>query len=147
MQGQDQAQARRGRRKKLTMTSVHLPMQVITELDELIRQGIAPSRSELIRRAVMDFIARARGGAVIESLITDPCKPMVIDVNGGDEDGGVTLRCVGCGYVMARFNTKAIRQLISTLKTHGARCPRCGGHKLVLEFTKTMAKHTGVVQA
>ena len=145
MQGQDQAQA--GTRSRLIMTSVHLPAQIVTELDELIKQGLAQTRSELIRIAVKDFIARVRGGDLIEPIIINQCKSVVIDNDGGNETGGVVLRCASCGYVMARFNDKAIKQLISTLKTHGTRCPRCGSHKLVLEFAKTSKKHTGVVQA
>jgi antitoxin ParD1/3/4 len=45
-------------KEKMILISVHLPMQMIQELDELVRQGKFPSRSEAIRVAVRDLILR-----------------------------------------------------------------------------------------
>jgi Arc/MetJ-type ribon-helix-helix transcriptional regulator len=43
--------------EKMILISVHLPKQMLQELDELVRQGRFPSRSEAIRVAIRDLIA------------------------------------------------------------------------------------------
>jgi len=43
---------------KMILISVHLPKQMLQELDELVRQGKFPSRSEAIRVAVRDLILK-----------------------------------------------------------------------------------------
>jgi len=45
-------------KEKMVLISVHLPRQMINELDEMVRQGKFPSRSEAIRVAVRDLIYR-----------------------------------------------------------------------------------------
>ena len=46
---------------KMILISVHLPKEMLRELDELVRQGRFPSRSEAIRVAVRDLIHRENG--------------------------------------------------------------------------------------
>jgi Arc/MetJ-type ribon-helix-helix transcriptional regulator len=46
---------------KMILISVHLPKQLLGELDEMVRQGRFPSRSEAIRVAVRDLILRESG--------------------------------------------------------------------------------------
>jgi len=46
---------------KMILISVHLPKEMLHELDELVRQGRFPSRSEAIRIAVRDLIFRESG--------------------------------------------------------------------------------------
>ena len=46
---------------KMILISVHMPKQILQELDELVRQGKFPSRSEAIRVAVRDLILRENG--------------------------------------------------------------------------------------
>jgi len=46
---------------KMILISVHLPRQMINELDEMVKQGRFPSRSEAIRIAVRDLIHREIG--------------------------------------------------------------------------------------
>jgi antitoxin ParD1/3/4 len=41
---------------KMILISVHLPKQLLGELDEMVRQGKFPSRSEAIRVAVRDLL-------------------------------------------------------------------------------------------
>jgi len=48
-------------KEKMVLISVHLPGQMINELDEMVRQGKFPSRSEAIRVAVRDLIYRENG--------------------------------------------------------------------------------------
>ena len=48
-------------KEKMILISVHMPKNLLRELDELIAQGYFPSRSEAIRIAVRDLIMRARG--------------------------------------------------------------------------------------
>ena len=47
-------------KEKMVLISVHLPKQLLAELDELIMQGYFPSRSEAIRIAVRDLIMRTK---------------------------------------------------------------------------------------
>jgi Arc/MetJ-type ribon-helix-helix transcriptional regulator len=48
--------------KNTVLISVHLPRQMVEELDELVRSGSFPSRSEAIRVAIRDLLIRERGG-------------------------------------------------------------------------------------
>ena len=43
---------------KMELVSVHIQKQALEELDELVRQGVFPSRSEAIRYAVRRFLAK-----------------------------------------------------------------------------------------
>ena len=45
----------------MVLISVHLPRQMLEELDEMVRQGRFPSRSEAIRIAIRDLIFRETG--------------------------------------------------------------------------------------
>ena len=47
--------------EKMILISVHLPRQMLEELDEMVRQGRFPSRSEAIRIAIRDLIFRETG--------------------------------------------------------------------------------------
>jgi len=40
------------------LISLHMPKTVVDALDELARKGIVPSRSEAIRQAVIEYIAK-----------------------------------------------------------------------------------------
>lgn len=42
------------------MVSVHIPRQMLEELDELVREGRFPNRSEAIRIAIRDLLMRER---------------------------------------------------------------------------------------
>lgn len=41
---------------KMTLISVHVPKKMLEELDELVRRGIFPNRSEAIRAALRDLL-------------------------------------------------------------------------------------------
>ncbi|KUO91606.1 MAG: ribbon-helix-helix domain-containing protein [Thermocladium sp.] len=43
-------------KEKMVLISVHLPKQILEELDELVKRGIFPSRSEAIRIAIRDLM-------------------------------------------------------------------------------------------
>jgi len=45
-------------KEKMVLISVHVPKQMLEELDELVKKGIFPSRSEAIRIAIRDLIAK-----------------------------------------------------------------------------------------
>jgi len=45
----------------MVLISVHLPRQMVEELNELVRRGAFPSRSEAIRAAIRDLLIRERG--------------------------------------------------------------------------------------
>ena len=44
--------------EKMVLISVHLPKQMLEELDELVKRGVFPSRSEAIRIAIRDLLLR-----------------------------------------------------------------------------------------
>jgi len=48
-------------KEKMVLISVHMPKQLLEELDEMVKQGRFPSRSEAIRVAVRDLILRESG--------------------------------------------------------------------------------------
>jgi len=45
-------------KEKMVLLSVHLPKQLLEELDRLVAEGVFPSRSEAIRTAVWELIRR-----------------------------------------------------------------------------------------
>lgn len=45
-------------KEKMVLISVHIPKQMLDELDELVKQGRFPSRSEAIRIAIRDLLIR-----------------------------------------------------------------------------------------
>lgn len=48
-------------KERFVLVSVHVPKQMVEELDGIVRQGYFPSRSEAIRIAVRDLIMRTKG--------------------------------------------------------------------------------------
>jgi Arc/MetJ-type ribon-helix-helix transcriptional regulator len=42
----------------MVLVSLHMPKPVVEALDELVRLGVVPNRSEAIRQAVTEYIAR-----------------------------------------------------------------------------------------
>ena len=49
--------------RKMALISVHIPVQMLQELDDLVKTGAYPSRSEAIRVAIRDLILREKGKA------------------------------------------------------------------------------------
>jgi Arc/MetJ-type ribon-helix-helix transcriptional regulator len=47
-------------KERMVLISVHLPKQMLEEIDELTSQGVFPSRSEAIRIAIRDLIYKER---------------------------------------------------------------------------------------
>jgi Arc/MetJ-type ribon-helix-helix transcriptional regulator len=59
-------------KERMVLISVHLPKQMLEEIDELTSQGVFPSRSEAIRIAIRDLLykERARKGVdVVEGIV------------------------------------------------------------------------------
>ena len=46
--------------RKMMLISVHIPAQMLQELDDLVKTGVYPSRSEAIRVAIRDLILREK---------------------------------------------------------------------------------------
>jgi len=42
--------------EKMEMVSIHIPKQMLKQLDQMVKLGIYPSRSEAIRAAVREFL-------------------------------------------------------------------------------------------
>jgi Arc/MetJ-type ribon-helix-helix transcriptional regulator len=47
--------------RRMVLVSLHIPMQMLQELDSLVKTGVYPSRSEAIRVAIRDLILREKG--------------------------------------------------------------------------------------
>ncbi|MFP3239960.1 MAG: ribbon-helix-helix domain-containing protein [Caldivirga sp.] len=47
--------------RKMVLVSLHIPVQMLEELDDLVKTGVYPSRSEAIRVAIRDLILREKG--------------------------------------------------------------------------------------
>ena len=127
--------------RSLVMVSIHMTREMRAAIDELVRRGAFPSRSELIRSAVAKYLADM--GMKIEAH-TEPQeqvkKNALVITTAVEEGGSVTVKCARCGYEMAVFSDDSIASLIRMLRSHRARCPKCGSNELVLEFTKPIRK-------
>ena len=147
---------------RMVVITLHLPKSYLNAIDSLVRQGRFPSRSEVIRLAVIDLIKRVKAqtqGSTPPLTQVQQVHSEEPNVNVGgeivieqaliDEGGGeVVLKCLGCGYELAVFSDFDVKHLVSVLKYHRARCPRCGGKELILEFKprKTPKTQAGVAQ-
>lgn len=58
-------------KEKMVLISVHVPKQMLEELDELVKRGIFPSRSEAIRIAIRDLLLREAERSKKEEFVTD----------------------------------------------------------------------------
>ena len=47
-------------KQRMVLISVHIPKQMLDELDELVREGRFPNRSEAIRIAIRDLLEKER---------------------------------------------------------------------------------------
>jgi Arc/MetJ-type ribon-helix-helix transcriptional regulator len=59
-------------KERMVLISVHLPKQMLEEIDELTSQGVFPSRSEAIRIAIRDLLYKERsrkGVDVVEGIV------------------------------------------------------------------------------
>ena len=52
---------RRERREPMELISVHLPRAMLVALDDMVRKGIYPNRSEAIRDALAKLLAQYKG--------------------------------------------------------------------------------------
>jgi len=46
----------KGEREKMIIVCAHMPKSLVEKLDELVKQGEFPSRSEAIREIIKDFL-------------------------------------------------------------------------------------------
>jgi Arc/MetJ-type ribon-helix-helix transcriptional regulator len=44
------------KKERMILISVHVPIQMLSDLDSLVAQGLFPSRSEAIRIAIRDML-------------------------------------------------------------------------------------------
>jgi len=44
------------KKERMILISVHIPIQILNDLDNLVTQGLFPSRSEAIRIAIRDML-------------------------------------------------------------------------------------------
>lgn len=65
--GTEKSVGKRGNRMKLI--SVHLPEHLVNELEDLVRKGYFPSRSEAIRVAVHNLIMRYKDTEIGKTLL------------------------------------------------------------------------------
>ncbi len=55
-------------KEKMVLISVHIPKQMLEELDEFVKQGIFPSRSEAIRIAIRDLLYRENSRSKTQNM-------------------------------------------------------------------------------
>lgn len=48
--------------EKMALISVHVPAKILEEVDQLVRSGMFPSRSEAVRAALRELVYRHRSG-------------------------------------------------------------------------------------
>ena len=87
--------------EKMVMVSVYIPKQLLEELDELVAQGLFPSRSEAVRVAVAELLRSLRQGGV--SSAGGDCP------GGDDED--VTWRVMSVGERITRCAKELASQI------------------------------------
>lgn len=140
------------KKENMVIISFHLPRSYVIGIDTLVAQGQFPSRSEAIRYAITKLIMQVRQGQQEQQgqeqgqqesdppdplpVMETPTRVKWVETGGGDYEDVVVLRCGVCGYEMLVLADRYLTDLIRTLKTHHAVCPRCGSHELVLEFTE-----------
>jgi Arc/MetJ-type ribon-helix-helix transcriptional regulator len=57
-------------KEKMVLISVHLPKQMLEEIDELTSQGVFPSRSEAIRIAIRDLLYKEREQKSMNNVVS-----------------------------------------------------------------------------
>ena len=57
-------------KEKMALISVHIPKQMLEELDELVSQGMFPSRSETIRIAIRDLLYKEREQKSMNNVVS-----------------------------------------------------------------------------
>ena len=57
-------------KERMVLISVHLPKQMLEEIDELASQGVFPSRSEAIRIAIRDLLYKEREQKSMNNVVS-----------------------------------------------------------------------------
>ena len=138
------------KKDRMTQISMHLPRTYVSFIDSLVARGLYPSRSEVLRSAITDLIrtTRQQVRGALNNAMNKPVQETPeeeeahervvvgeVDEDEYEEGGAVVMNSAKCGYEWALFSDYEIKHLANTLKLHRARCPRCGCHRLILEFT------------
>ncbi len=59
----------------MVLISVHIPKQMLDELDKLVQEGRFPNRSEAIRVAIRDLLLKERANRSREGSVEVPLVP------------------------------------------------------------------------
>ncbi len=51
----------RKKEDKMVLVNAYIPKEMLEELDRLVAEGVYPSRSEAVRRAIGELLAAAKG--------------------------------------------------------------------------------------
>ncbi len=62
-------------KEKMVLISVHIPKQMLDELDRLVQEGRFPNRSEAIRVAIRDLLLKERSSRSREGSVEVPLVP------------------------------------------------------------------------
>ena len=65
---------RQKKEEKMVLISIHVPVQMLNEVDEIVKQGLFPNRSAFIRYAIEELLKemqsrRGKDNAGDESLV------------------------------------------------------------------------------
>ncbi len=110
-------------KERLVIISVHLPRQMIEELDGLVMRGVYPSRSEAIREAIMRLVMRRK-------------TMMVVNRQNNNDDKVIAKVICENGHVIAhmRLSKVPLTERIRALQIASLVCPICHSANLFVEF-------------
>ncbi len=57
-------------KEKMVLVSIHIPKQLLAEVDELVKSGVFSSRSEAIRVAIRDLLRREETNSQNGEIVT-----------------------------------------------------------------------------
>ena len=138
----------------LIQISFHVPRTYAEGLDELVRRGIYPSRSEAVRDAIAQLLARVKAQIQLPpqtqqqqqqqdrgELIRFTARVLKTVIGDNGEYGdAVIIKCARCGYEMLVLTDHRVARLIKVLKMHNAKCPKCGSHELLIQYVKAIRR-------
>ena len=58
----------------MVLISVHLPQKMLQQIEELVRQGLFPSRSEAIRSAIRELLLKHKAGETRKEMPKEEAK-------------------------------------------------------------------------
>ena len=130
------------KKDEMVLISVHVPKQLLEEIDKLVEKGMFPSRSELVRYAIYQFVQQYRSQRQFfrdkHGYVELRINPYV-DVNNYEtvnvnvlerlieaNRNGTWLVCDRCGFPLAKVTIARLERVGGCMyKLRGKVCPAC----------------------